>query len=363
MDKNELKIDRFIDFNNKYRSTDKGPYFVFIEHKDKNLGKLFPIRVGHYLCKIYKKNILDIKSVGINRVKVILNTYDIANSLIDSEVIKQNNLIAYIPKIFTQKKGIIRNIHPVVQCFKCLRYGHTKILCKSTINHCGKYGEEHDKEFCQNEFQYCVYCKSNDHGSIARSCPIYLKQRRIKEIMAKNNVSFKEAEKIENNPSYSKAVNNNRININNRYDILNTLENFPPLTQYTQTPQTNRTIQNNNLHQKLYHRHSRTQTLTQVTQNKKRKASPIPHSSKTRNTEENKDKHRHSILPNPYREEFFEYKEKLATQITIFVQQLLGHIASGKSDQFNFDDFQIKQSITNFMCNIDPNNSNNDSTY
>lgn len=196
VDKNELETDRLIDFNNKYRSTDKGPYFVFIEHKDKNLGRLFPIRVGHYLTKTYNKSILDIKSVGINRVKVILNTYEVANSLIDSDVIKQNNLIAYIPKIFTQKKGVIRNvdtffdekyllesvisekevvevkrmvrrivdregktqmvkrqiiilsflgntipnevkinsvifpvepyIHPVVQCFKCLRYGHTK---------------------------------------------------------------------------------------------------------------------------------------------------------------------------------------------------------------------------------------------
>lgn len=235
-----------------------------------------------------------------------------------------------------------------------------KRLCKSTINHCGKCGEEHDKEFCQNEIQYCVYCKSNDHGSIARSCPVYLKQKRIKEIMAINNVSFKEAEKIENNPSYSKIVNN-KININNRYDILNTIENFPPLTQYTQTQQTNRAIQKPQ--QNSCQRQPRPQTLTQITQNKKRKASPIPHSSKSRIVAENKDSHRQSVLPNPYRDEFLEYKEKLATQITLFVEQLLGYITSGKSHNLNLEDFQIKQSITNFMSSIDPNNSDNDSTY
>ncbi|KAK5649975.1 hypothetical protein RI129_001004 [Pyrocoelia pectoralis] len=191
------------DLNNKYKECDIGPYVVFLQHKIKNIGRLFPVRVGFYLQKVneFKNDILDIKPIGINRVKVIFKTYHIANSLINHEVVIENDLIAYIPKFFNHRKGVVRMvdtyfseaylvetivstiavtevkrltrkvvdsntnktefikrqmivatfagnripdsikinmvnfhvepyIHPVIQCLKCLRYGHIQAQCK-----------------------------------------------------------------------------------------------------------------------------------------------------------------------------------------------------------------------------------------
>nr|CAH7737746.1 unnamed protein product [Callosobruchus chinensis] len=58
------------DLNNKYLSTDKGPYFVYMEHKSKNLGRLFPIKVGHFLQqnREFKNDILDIQSIVLNTI-------------------------------------------------------------------------------------------------------------------------------------------------------------------------------------------------------------------------------------------------------------------------------------------------------
>ncbi|CAH2011885.1 unnamed protein product [Acanthoscelides obtectus] len=47
----EIDLARF-DFKNTYTTTDTGPFFVCIEHKTKNIGRLFPIRVGHYLQQV-----------------------------------------------------------------------------------------------------------------------------------------------------------------------------------------------------------------------------------------------------------------------------------------------------------------------
>lgn len=56
------------DLNNRYRFNDKGPFIVYIEHKEKNIGRLFPIRIGHFLRKDirFKNNIVDMKSIGKN---------------------------------------------------------------------------------------------------------------------------------------------------------------------------------------------------------------------------------------------------------------------------------------------------------
>lgn len=103
---------KYIDLNNKYRKTDSGPYMVYVEHKDKNIGRLFPIKVGYYLqrCDNFRNNILDIKSVGYTRVKVIFKTFSSANDLVESELITKNDLVAFIPRFFTQTKGIVRMV-------------------------------------------------------------------------------------------------------------------------------------------------------------------------------------------------------------------------------------------------------------
>lgn len=359
------------DIENKYKPADRGPYFVYVEHLDKNIGRLFPIRVGHYLFgnEQFSTNILDIKSVGLNRVKVIFKSYIVANLLVNHEIILKNNLIAYIPKYYTHKKGIIRMvdtyfseeylkdaiksnievvevqrmkrrvvkadgqvefadrqiiivtflgnslpqslqinlvnfkvepyIHPVVQCFKCLRFGHTSKLCKGN-SRCKKCAKTHDQnEACDNDLFFCIHCKSEEHSSVSKKCPVYIQQYNIKKVMATENTSFKEAETLVKNPSYAKVVTNNS------FSVLNNLSNFPELPK---TPPSN-----------VMQRPARN-TNTQPTTTKKRKArsparSPTPPRLRNKNSQ--------PIIPNPYRDEFIQYKEKLISQLTLYVNNII----------------------------------------
>lgn len=294
IDNNKQRFDELA--KNKYRMTDSGPFYVFVEHSSKNLGRLFPIKVGHFLYQSeeFRKSIKDIEAIGINRVKIILDTYSMANKLVDHPILIQNNLRSYIPKHFTQKKGLIRMVdttfddkylwdtiksdleivdikrlrrkvtdretgkdiyvdrqmvlltflgssipdkirinfctfpvepwvHPVIRCFRCLRFGHVADQCKGNVrcSQCGALG--HNFQKCIAESPYCIYCQDNSHHSASKKCPAYIRQHNIKKIMAAENVSFKDAQFIADNPSYAK------VSTHNRFAVLNNDENFPEL--------------------------------------------------------------------------------------------------------------------------------------
>lgn len=372
-----------IDFNNKYSTGDLGPFFVYVEHSNKNIGRLFPVRVGHYLFNNlnFKNKVTDIKSIGLNRVKVIFKDYITANLLVNHDIMKSNNLIAYIPKFFTHKKGVIKMIdtffdenylknaivsskeivevqrlkrrvvdpdgnvkfiprqiivvtflgnsvplnvqinccnfivepyiYPVVQCFKCLRYGHTSKQCKSSDNKCRKCSKTHtNNETCESELPFCIYCKTNDHSSVTKLCPMYTKQYNIKKLMALENTSFKEAETLVNNPSYSKIVSNNR------FAILNDINNFPPL------PNKPENGTNNDGNDKTICNFPSSSRRKRKNRSPNRQ-SPLPPPKKI---PEDKPSKSTPIIPNPYREEFKEYKEKLIGQITTFLNQIINNI-------------------------------------
>lgn len=373
------------DLTNKYSKSDKGPFLVYVEHTEKNLGRVFPIKIGYYFLsedKI-KNDILDIQSVGRNRVKVIFKSFEIANSIINHKCIKNNNLIAYIPKYFTQKKGVIRNvdtffteeylksniisskqvvnvqrmkrktivdgetkfidrqmvivtflgneipksvkinltnftvdnyIYPVVQCFRCLRYGHTSKLCKSKDERCKKCSSVHEENETCDMSQYCVHCETNTHSSISKDCPYYKQQRKIKEKMAQENISFKEAENLIKNPSYAKVITNNRFN------VLNTLENFPTLPNTSSLDETSPISTNYPTFRKPI---PKKQSMRQNDNfNKKRKAMSPP-TSPMPGDRGKKASSSYSILPNPYRDQFIKFKESIVDGISLYINNYI----------------------------------------
>lgn len=87
-------------------------------------------------------------------------------------------------------------IYPTVQCFNCCRYGHIKSQCRSTPR-CFKCGQKHTGDTCPNEEEdaYCCIC-TGSHFATNRKCPEYLRQRSIKDTMAKNCISYAEAIKL-----------------------------------------------------------------------------------------------------------------------------------------------------------------------
>lgn len=372
--KDSYKDLKLFNLTNKYTIKDKGPFYVFVEHLNKNFGRLFPMKIGYFLLTEdkFKQNIVDIISVGVSRVKVIFKNYDIANSLVGHEIMEKNQLVAYIPTFYNHRKGLVRwvdtffsedfllkniecdnmkvvkvqrmkrrvtdgegeikfvdrqliivtfegnfipekikinltsfsvepYVHPVVQCYSCLRYGHTAKLCKSKSQRCQICTEVHTKDSeCPNPGSFCIYCQTNNHPTISKECPMYTKQHNIKREMAFKNISFKEAETIVNNPSYSK------ITTNNRFAVFNNTQNFPPLPVTSQSQYI----------PPAYMLHKPTAP------SKKRKAStppitPPPTSSKK--TDVPKAPKTAPIIPNPHRDDFVQYKEKVIENIINFI--------------------------------------------
>lgn len=86
--------------------------YVYIESTDKNnIGRLHPMSVGHILHKkLNVKNIIEIKSIGKNRIKVQLKNTKDANSLINNTLLDKEQLRAYIPNHLLQKKAVVKGV-------------------------------------------------------------------------------------------------------------------------------------------------------------------------------------------------------------------------------------------------------------
>ncbi|KAG5876977.1 hypothetical protein JTB14_027876 [Gonioctena quinquepunctata] len=85
---------------------------VYIEKiNNQNLGQLHPLAIGHILHKILKiPNIIEIRSIGRNRIKVELRTLNDANNLVQNPNLVVENLRAYIPNHLLEIKGVIRDV-------------------------------------------------------------------------------------------------------------------------------------------------------------------------------------------------------------------------------------------------------------
>lgn len=82
---------------------------------------------------------------------------------------------------------------PVLQCFACLLYGHTKNQCRAKKVRCHTCSGTHKiEEGCSREVR-CLHCRVGDHKSTSRACPEYNRQKQIRELMCCENISFYDA--------------------------------------------------------------------------------------------------------------------------------------------------------------------------
>ncbi|XP_072403146.1 uncharacterized protein [Diabrotica undecimpunctata] len=117
-----------------------------------------------------------------------------------------------------------RFVGRVIQCYKCLKFGHISKQCKGTQEFCIRCAEiKNDSHICDTKKTFCIHCKSKDHISISKSCPVYEEQKKIKNIMLDQKISFLEAKRFKES-SFSEFVSNNKFSI-----LSNLEENFPKL--------------------------------------------------------------------------------------------------------------------------------------
>lgn len=272
--------------------------YVYIEKtNEQNIGKLHPMYVGHILHKSLKiNNILSVRSIGKNRIKVQLKSILDANLLVNNDKLDAENLRAYIPNHLLEKKGLIRgvdtrfdlqylkdnivspakiinlyrlhrkvennsktelipkqtvvitfegNITPsavyinsvicpvepylgrVVQCFKCLKYGHVAKQCRGTSTVCIACGAEKLENHICNRESFCIYCKNSTHNSISKNCPYYEKQKRVKTVMSENNLSYNEAKEFSENSFSNSVLSKNKFSLLSNFDYDKDFPNLP----------------------------------------------------------------------------------------------------------------------------------------
>lgn len=138
------------------------------------------------------------------------------------------------------KISVERYIFPVSQCSRCWKLGHFYKTCPSTKIVCPKCGKNHAS--CDTQVYICINCKGN-HMALSKVCPMFTKERRIREIMAEFNCTYKKAREVYvpldsdvhgKDQSPLRLPNYDKINVSNIFSLLDTdPESEIPLTQKT----------------------------------------------------------------------------------------------------------------------------------
>ncbi|KAH1021887.1 hypothetical protein HUJ04_011371 [Dendroctonus ponderosae] len=182
-----------------YSTTDKGPFIVCIESTEKsgnNIGRFNDLKIAKDIFNLKLDNIKYIKNKGLNRLSIEFTDHKSANEFIDNSFLKGKGYSML-------KKNVLPYVAPVTQCFNCLLYGHTQKLCKNKKKKCFNCGEEDTHSNTTNEqsityscMTKCIHCKSREHRSSSKTCPEFNRQRDIKRLIAYENITFFDANRL-----------------------------------------------------------------------------------------------------------------------------------------------------------------------
>ncbi|KAG5859121.1 hypothetical protein JTB14_026919 [Gonioctena quinquepunctata] len=245
--------DKFIRQENLYQYTDSGPFEIYIQCNNKNIGNYRILGIAKTVLDMKLTDVKKINKKGKNRIGVEFKTFQAANELAKNEELKKKGHDVFIPINKVTCKGIVKPldkefsdeilkkyseiktpincgvlnvrrfthflgtslpkkificglsyrvipyISPVVQCYNCLLYGHAKKLCKRGTGRCTICREvKNDKHWvdgkCENKL--CMYCGDDSHFSTCKTCPEYIRQKKFKEVMSLDNLTYFEANEL-----------------------------------------------------------------------------------------------------------------------------------------------------------------------
>ncbi|XP_062541954.1 uncharacterized protein LOC134209953 [Armigeres subalbatus] len=96
-----------------------------------------------------------------------------------------------------------------MRCYRCWEFGHTGSRCTSPVQICGNCGEHHQLETamatdeahpaasrqpCPDQ-QQCKFCKTNNHPTSIRKCPLYLKEVEVQRVKVDRGITYPQARK------------------------------------------------------------------------------------------------------------------------------------------------------------------------
>lgn len=92
--------------------------------------------------------------------------------------------------IYKMRVKVEPYIFPVTQCSRCWKFGHTLKFCPSKKIICPKCTKKHEN--CEITTFKCVNCHGS-HMAMNKGCPIFKKERRVRELMSEFNVTYRKA--------------------------------------------------------------------------------------------------------------------------------------------------------------------------
>lgn len=199
---NELSAERFIACENlkalnwrMSKSMEVGYSYGIIKNVDLDLNE-----------DQILKDISCPTSAELINVKRLNRRDHIGNGWISSETVrlcfKGPFLPAYVVvdrlKIYVEKY-----VFPVTQCSRCWKLGHSAKRCVNKIV-CPKCSGHHPN--CESS-QFCCPNCSGRHMALSKDCPVYIREKRIRSMMADFNCTYRKALLMCNSnfPSKSKA--------------------------------------------------------------------------------------------------------------------------------------------------------------
>ncbi|CAH1958585.1 unnamed protein product [Acanthoscelides obtectus] len=126
-----------------------------------------------------KISVLDVK-----RLKRRIN-----NNGVQEFVAKQMAVVTFDGNLLPNEisiNSVLFQVEPfvqrVIQCYKCLRFGHVSGQCRSTHTRCVVYCQiKEEGHNCDDSNTYCLYCKNSNHRSTSKDCPPFQTQQKIKK--------------------------------------------------------------------------------------------------------------------------------------------------------------------------------------
>jgi hypothetical protein len=127
-------------------------------------------------------------------------------------------------------------IFPVSQCSRCWKLGHTHKRCPSSKVMCPKCGNNHAN--CETNIFKCTNCKG-PHMSLSRSCPMFLKEKKLRELMAEYNCTYRKALTVYVAPESPDVKENDMVPTYSSFPLLKHIDpTQPPPSVEKQTTST-----------------------------------------------------------------------------------------------------------------------------
>lgn len=248
------KLLRSNDIQNILKIKYKNPYKVIIQFKkSEDAQKLYTcskIKEFGYRCQstqqvslsygvvknidieVEEKEILesfecDYELVSVRRMKKL----NVSGKWVDSEAIqlcfKGHVLPTYVYG-YGCRFAIEPYVFPVTQCSGCWKFGHLIRNCPINKVICPKCGGCHNN--CETSEYTCINCKGA-HMALSRECPVFLKEKKIRYIMSRQNCTYKTALETYLKDKKKRQVDTNyESTIHNKNDTTSPLYNNPSPT-------------------------------------------------------------------------------------------------------------------------------------